>query len=167
MGREIDVVDHDSDDQDEVLDDNNATTLFPQALLDISKFSDAPDFCLSEKEDLMVSDVDMDGKDMLQAKTIIVYSTKYRALYRSIHMVLTGDRLVFLSTMDGKVRLSEAQYTILSGAINSCNGLVAMLDVLSIRRTLLPAPHGYCYPKSEIVYIRDILQDDFTQARRR
>lgn len=80
-------------------------------------------------------------------------------------MLLTWDRLLSLLVLIGKVRFSETQYAILRGAINTCNERVAMLDVHPIHRTLRSALHGYCYSKSEIVYIEDNpLADLYTDA---
>lgn len=57
VGHDVDVVLHGSGDHDDVLDNDNVTTLFRQALPNISKFADAPDFCFYEEEDLSVSDL--------------------------------------------------------------------------------------------------------------
>lgn len=89
VGHDVDVVLHGSGDHDDHHDDDDATTPDLQALMDISEFADAPDFCLPEEEDLSVSDRDADYKDKLQAEMIVVPSTKYYPLYRRLRMVLT------------------------------------------------------------------------------
>lgn len=154
VGLKLDIVFHGSDDHDNVLDDDNAT---------------APDlFCarghiqiwkcfwllISEEKDLSVSDLATDEIDMLQTETIVISRTKYRHLYHCLHMVLTWDRFLSFFKLDGKVRLSEAQYANLRGAINTQNRRIAMLEMCSTRKTLRPALHGYCYPKCEVIPVQ-------------
>lgn len=89
IGDKVDVSLHGPNNQDYILDDDNATILELQALTNIFEFPDAPDFCLSDGEDLSESDLDLDDIDILQAETIIISSTKYRSMCRRLHIVLT------------------------------------------------------------------------------
>lgn len=76
--------------------------------MDTSELTDASEFYLFEKMDFSISDLDMDDKDFLQAKTIVIYGTKYFSLYCRLPKILRWGCLLFVLTLDGKARFSEA-----------------------------------------------------------
>lgn len=89
MRLDVEVVLHGSNDLDDIFEDGNAATPDPQAFVDKSKLAGVSGSCISGREDLSVSDLDMDEKNRLQAETIVILSRKYRSIYCRLQTVLT------------------------------------------------------------------------------